>query len=148
MARKRRAPGGPLAGRACAAAAQRCQRTAQPPSASAAEQLRRAARELQARPQLQERPSHGLAWRGSRAREGRGPTAAARARQVVEELVSNVGVVEKLTSFQHKDANGRDWGLNVRQRAKELAGLVTDGDRIRAERQKARARLLLGVHKG
>ena len=63
-----------------------------------------------------------------------------RARQVVEELVGNVGVVEKLTSFQHKDANGRDWGLNVRQRAKELAGLVTDGDRIRAERQKARAR--------
>lgn len=57
--------------------------------------------------------------------------------QVVEELVSNIGVVEKLTGFQHKDANGRDWGLNVRQRAKELAGLVTDPDRIRAERQKA-----------
>ncbi len=56
--------------------------------------------------------------------------------QVVEELVSNIGVVEKLTGFQHKDANGRDWGLNVRQRAKELAGLVTDPDRIRAERQK------------
>ncbi|KAK9835022.1 hypothetical protein WJX81_005031 [Elliptochloris bilobata] len=59
--------------------------------------------------------------------------------KVVEELVSNVGVVEKLTSFQHKDANGRDWGLNVRQRAKELAALVIDPDRIRAERQKAKA---------
>lgn len=55
--------------------------------------------------------------------------------------MSNVGVVEKLTSFQHKDANGRDWGLNVRQRAKELAALVTDPDRIRAERQKARSPL-------
>ena len=56
--------------------------------------------------------------------------------QVVEELLSNIGVVEKLTGFQHKDANGRDWGLNVRQRAKELAALVADPDRIRAERQK------------
>jgi len=71
-----------------------------------------------------------------------------RVRQVVEELVGNVGVVEKLTSFQHKDANGRDWGLNVRQRAKELAGLVTDGDRIRAERQKARARPPPSVPRG
>ena len=34
--------------------------------------------------------------------------------------MSNVGVIEKLTNFTHKDANGRDWGLNVRQRAKEL----------------------------
>ena len=33
--------------------------------------------------------------------------------QVVEELVSSIGVVEKLTGFQHKGANGRDWGLNM-----------------------------------
>jgi len=56
--------------------------------------------------------------------------------QVVEEIVSNVGVIEKLTNFQHKDANGRDWGLNVRQRAKELTSLVTDAERIRGERSK------------
>ncbi len=56
--------------------------------------------------------------------------------QVVEELVSNLGVIEKLTFFEHKDANGKDWGLNVRQRAKELVALVTDSDRMRAERQK------------
>lgn len=47
-----------------------------------------------------------------------------------------MGVIEKLTNFTHKDANGRDWGLNVRQRAKELVALVTDTDRIRGERQK------------
>lgn len=56
--------------------------------------------------------------------------------QVVEELVSNVTVIEKLQSFQYKDKNGKDWGLNVRQRAKELTNLVLDGERIRAERSK------------
>ena len=50
--------------------------------------------------------------------------------------MSNVTVIEKLQSFQHKDKNGKDWGLNVRQRAKELANLVLDAERIRAERAK------------
>ncbi|CAL8467709.1 g7247 [Coccomyxa elongata] len=59
--------------------------------------------------------------------------------KVVEELVSNLGVIEKLTFFEHKDANGKDWGLNVRQRAKELVALVNDPERMRAERQKAKA---------
>ena len=54
--------------------------------------------------------------------------------QIVEELASNVGVIERLQSFQYKDA--KDWGLNVRQRAKELCSLVTDPDRIRQERSK------------
>ncbi len=125
------------------AAEQRCQRAAQPSSTLAPGQPRHAARELRAQPQVQTRPSRVAACRpgkeAGRARAAGPPRPRARA-QVVEELVGNVGVVEKLTSFQHKDANGRDWGLNVRQRAKELAGLVTDGDRIRAERQKARAR--------
>lgn len=66
------------------------------------------------------------------------PTTALNCLQVVEEIVSNVGVIEKLTNFTHKDANGRDWGLNVRQRAKELIFLVTDTERIRSERQKVR----------
>ncbi|KAK9821680.1 hypothetical protein WJX74_007569 [Apatococcus lobatus] len=59
--------------------------------------------------------------------------------KVVEELVSNVTVIEKLQSFQYKDKNGKDWGLNVRQRAKELTNLVLDGERIRAERSKAKS---------
>lgn len=56
--------------------------------------------------------------------------------QVVDEIVSNIGVIEKLTFFEHKDANGKDWGLNVRQRAKELVALVNDPERIRSERHK------------
>ena len=56
--------------------------------------------------------------------------------QVVEELVSNIGVVEKLQNFQYKDAKGKDWGLNVRNRAKELANFVLNPDRVRTERAK------------
>ena len=55
---------------------------------------------------------------------------------MVDELVSNINVVEKLQQFQYKDKNGRDWGLNVRQRAKEIAALVGNAERIRAERAK------------
>lgn len=45
-------------------------------------------------------------------------------------------MVEKLQSFQYKDAKGKDWGLNVRNRAKELANFVLDSDRVRSERAK------------
>ena len=57
--------------------------------------------------------------------------------QVVDELSSNISVVERLQRFEYKDKNSKDWGLNVRQRAKELSTLVSDPDRIRRERQKA-----------
>ena len=50
--------------------------------------------------------------------------------------MSNVGVIEKLTYFEHKDANAKDWGLNVRQRAKELVALINDPERMRRERHK------------
>ena len=50
--------------------------------------------------------------------------------------MSNVGVIEKLTYFEYKDANAKDWGLNVRQRAKELVALINDPERMRAERHK------------
>ena len=60
----------------------------------------------------------------------------AAALQVVDELSSNISVIEKLQRFQYKDKNSKDWGLNVRQRAKELTSLVTDPERIKRERQK------------
>lgn len=47
-----------------------------------------------------------------------------------------MGVIEKLTFFEYKDANSKDWGLNVRQRAKELVALINDPERMRAERHK------------
>ena len=44
-----------------------------------------------------------------------------------------------LRQFQYIDVNGKDQGVNVRNRAKELADLLSDVDKIRAERKKARA---------
>ena len=58
--------------------------------------------------------------------------------QVVQELSSNVVVIEKLENFQYKDKNGKDFGENVRHRAKQLAELIIDPDRIREERRKVR----------
>ena len=44
-----------------------------------------------------------------------------------------------LRQFHYIDQNGKDQGLNVRNRSKELAELLSDVDRIRAERKKSRA---------
>lgn len=44
-----------------------------------------------------------------------------------------------LRQFHFIDMNGKDQGINVRNRAKELAELLSDVDRIRQERKKARA---------
>lgn len=44
-----------------------------------------------------------------------------------------------LRQFHFIDQNGKDQGINVRNRAKELTELLGDVERIRAERKKARA---------
>ena len=44
-----------------------------------------------------------------------------------------------LRQFHFIDVNGKDQGINVRNRAKELADLLGDVERIRAERKKARS---------
>lgn len=44
-----------------------------------------------------------------------------------------------LRQFYYIDLNGKDQGINVRNRAKELAELLSDVDRIRQERKKARS---------
>ena len=44
-----------------------------------------------------------------------------------------------LRQFHFIDQNGKDQGINVRNRAKELAELLSDVDRIRAERKKSKA---------
>lgn len=43
-----------------------------------------------------------------------------------------------LRQFHYIDQNGKDQGINVRNRSKELAELLGDVERIRAERKKAR----------
>lgn len=47
-----------------------------------------------------------------------------------------MGVLTRLQDFEYKDKGGKDWGLNVRHRAKELGALVCDPERVCAERAK------------
>jgi epsin len=59
--------------------------------------------------------------------------------RVIDDARSHLTLLKMLRQFHFIDANGKDQGLNVRNRAKELADLLSDVDRIRAERKKARA---------
>ena len=54
----------------------------------------------------------------------------------MDELSNNLSVIEKLQRFEYLDKNSKDWGLNVRQRAKELCNLISNPERVRNERQK------------
>ncbi|KAG5358223.1 ENTH domain-containing protein [Yarrowia sp. B02] len=58
--------------------------------------------------------------------------------RVIDYARSHVGVIQMLKNFHYIDANGKDQGINVRNRAKELNDLLKDVARIRAERKKAR----------
>ncbi|GAB4816540.1 hypothetical protein N2152v2_003586 [Parachlorella kessleri] len=58
---------------------------------------------------------------------------------VVQVVLENVGIFQDLQKYQYKDEAGKDWGINVRNRAKELCALLGNSDRIREERAKAKA---------
>ncbi|RDL42499.1 Uncharacterized protein BP5553_02478 [Venustampulla echinocandica] len=58
--------------------------------------------------------------------------------RVIDDARSHLTLLKMLRQFHFIDPNGKDQGLNVRNRAKELADLLSDVDRIRAERKKAR----------
>ncbi|KAF1966739.1 ENTH-domain-containing protein [Bimuria novae-zelandiae CBS 107.79] len=58
--------------------------------------------------------------------------------RVIDDARSHVSLLKMLRQFHYIDQNGKDQGINVRNRAKELAELLGDVDRIRAERKKAR----------
>lgn len=59
--------------------------------------------------------------------------------RVIDDARSHVSLLKMLRQFHYIDQNGKDQGINVRNRAKELAELLGDVDRIRSERKKARA---------
>lgn len=50
-----------------------------------------------------------------------------------------MSLVKMLRQFHFIDQNGKDQGLNVRNRSKELSDLLSDVDKIRQERKKARS---------
>lgn len=57
---------------------------------------------------------------------------------MIDDARSHLSLLKMLRQFHFIDQNGKDQGLNVRNRAKELAELLSDVDRIRSERKKAR----------
>ena len=59
--------------------------------------------------------------------------------RVIDDARSHLSLLKMLRQFHFIDQNGKDQGLNVRNRSKELAELLGDVDRIRAERKKARS---------
>ncbi len=59
--------------------------------------------------------------------------------RVIDDARSHISLLKMLRQFHYIDQNGKDQGINVRNRAKELADLLGDVDRIRTERKKARA---------
>ena len=59
--------------------------------------------------------------------------------RVVDEARQHIALLKMLKQFHYIDQNGKDQGVNVRNRAQELAKLLTDVDAIRADRKKARA---------
>jgi epsin len=59
--------------------------------------------------------------------------------RVIDDARSHLTLLKMLRQFHFIDQNGKDQGVNVRHRAKELAELLGDVERIRSERKKARA---------
>lgn len=59
--------------------------------------------------------------------------------RVVDDARGHITLLKMLRQFHFIDQNGKDQGINVRNRAKELADLLGDVDRIRNERKKAKA---------
>ncbi|KAF1809389.1 ENTH-domain-containing protein [Eremomyces bilateralis CBS 781.70] len=59
--------------------------------------------------------------------------------RVIDDARSHLSLMKMLRQFHFIDNNGKDQGINVRNRAKELAELLSDVERIRTERKKARA---------
>lgn len=56
----------------------------------------------------------------------------------IDDSRANLTLIKMLESFHYTDSQGRDQGINVRNRAQELVKLLNNDDQIRAERKKAR----------
>lgn len=57
--------------------------------------------------------------------------------KVAGNVQDHINEIRSLTNFQFVDEKGKDQGINVRHRAKEIIELVNDDTRLKDERQKA-----------
>lgn len=58
--------------------------------------------------------------------------------RIIDDVRSNSSLIQMLKSFHYIDSKGRDQGINVRNRSKNLLALLNDDALIRLERKKAR----------
>ncbi|CAI4044025.1 hypothetical protein SKDZ_10G3210 [Saccharomyces kudriavzevii ZP591] len=56
----------------------------------------------------------------------------------IDDTRSSINLIKILETFHYIDSQGRDQGINVRTRVKTLIELLSDDNKIRAERKKAR----------
>lgn len=59
--------------------------------------------------------------------------------RVIDDARSHLSLLKMLRQFHYIDQNGKDQGINVRNRSKELTDLLSDVEKIRGERKKARS---------
>ncbi|KAK7023088.1 ENTH-domain-containing protein [Favolaschia claudopus] len=59
--------------------------------------------------------------------------------RVVDDARSHISTIKMLRNFHYIDDKGKDEGINVRNRSRELVELLSDVDKIRGERRKAKA---------
>uniref|UniRef100_A0AAY4CDF4 ENTH domain-containing protein n=1 Tax=Denticeps clupeoides TaxID=299321 RepID=A0AAY4CDF4_9TELE len=57
--------------------------------------------------------------------------------RVAQQCRENAFTIQTLRDFQYVDRDGRDQGVNVREKAKQLVALLRDEDRLRQERAQA-----------
>ncbi|XP_051993765.1 epsin-3 isoform X1 [Xyrauchen texanus] len=57
--------------------------------------------------------------------------------RVAQQCRENVFTIQTLRDFQYVDRDGRDQGMNVREKAKQLVALLRDEERLRQERTQA-----------
>ncbi|PPQ66389.1 hypothetical protein CVT24_007218 [Panaeolus cyanescens] len=59
--------------------------------------------------------------------------------RVVDDARSHISTLKMLRNFHYIDEKGKDEGINVRNRSRELVELLSDVEKIRSERRKAKA---------
>lgn len=59
--------------------------------------------------------------------------------RIIDDVRANASLIQMLKSFHYIDSKGRDQGVNVRNRSKNLLALLNDDALVRLERKKARA---------
>ncbi|KAI8983622.1 hypothetical protein BDB01DRAFT_843299 [Pilobolus umbonatus] len=58
--------------------------------------------------------------------------------RVIDDIRTHVSLIKVMRNFYYIDENGKDEGINVRNRAKEIVELLSDTDKIREERKIAK----------